>query len=472
MGRLYEELISYSKDNVYPLHMPGHKRVSNKLFNDDILDEIYKIDITEIDGFDNLHDANGLIKESMANAARLYKSQYTGFLVNGSTVGILSAISAVTKENDTIIIARNCHKSVYNAAYLNRLNVEYLYPEFDEEYDINGPITVTEILDKVKKVKNSGSRIAAVVITSPTYDGVVSDIKNIAIKLHEENIALIVDEAHGAHFGFNEKYPENSVSYADIVIHSVHKTLPAPTQTALIHVNSDIISCDEVLKYLKIYQTSSPSYVLMAGIDRCMDILDAEGYEKLDTLYYYRKYIMSELSELNNIRICPYTEPGKLVISVKGLNITGLELSKILRNKYSIEVEMSQSSYVLAILTMMDTKDGINRLINAIKEIDKDLSVKKVNNTIDIKTYICKENEVKIPYHKAIDMESYTVSLSEANGLVSADYINLYPPGYPIVVPGEVINSKLISLLENHLDNGYNIQGIKEGNIRVIKWES
>lgn len=466
MSNLYEELIEYSKDNVYPLHMPGHKRVPYKLDDNDILSDIYRLDITEISNFDNLHDANGVIKRAQDNAAKVYNSQNTFFLVNGSTAGILSAVSSIADRADTILIGRNSHKSVYNAAYINKLKIKYLYPEFDEEYDINGEI----LIDDIKKAidENGPNNIAAILITSPTYDGVVSNIKEIAKIAHENNIPLIVDEAHGAHFGFNEYYPENSVKYADIVIHSVHKTLPSPTQTALIHVNSDLVELKKVTKYLKIYQTSSPSYLLMAGIDRCMDILKSEGKARLDRLYTYRKAIEDSINKLKHLRCCPYTEPGKLVISVKNTNKNGLWLLNTLRDNYKIEVEMAQGSYVLAILTMMDTQEGVNRLIGALEAIDKQLD-KSEPISLSVKPYILK---VGMDYCDAVDAPYEEVDICDASQRYVADFINLYPPGYPMAVPGEVLDERFISLVRYYIDNGYDIKGIREGKIKVIKWEN
>ena len=263
MKTIYNYLNEYSESDFYGMHMPGHKR-NEKMMENDLP---YKIDITEIDGFDDLHHADGIIREAQERAARLYGADETHFLVNGSTVGILSAIMGVTDKGDQILVARNCHKSVYHAIYLNELEPVYVYPEYDEKTGLNGEVKADEIALLLEKNPN----IKAVMIVSPTYDGVVSDVKKIAEVAHAHEIPLIVDEAHGAHFGFDPYFPKNAnENGADIVIHSVHKTLPSLTQTALLHINGTFVNREKVRMYLHMLQSSSPSYVLMASIDECM----------------------------------------------------------------------------------------------------------------------------------------------------------------------------------------------------------
>ena len=199
MGELFDKLANYGNSGIYPFHMPGHKRQKTVDFNP------YKIDITEIEGFDNLHHAEGVLLEAQKKAEKLYGSEESHFLINGSTAGILSAVSACAKK--TVLIARNCHKAVYHAALIRNLDVYYVYPEIQEEFMLNGGINPAD----VERSLEEHPEIEAVVITSPTYDGIVSDVKRIAEIAHAYGKPLIVDEAHGAHFGFSKYFPENSV---------------------------------------------------------------------------------------------------------------------------------------------------------------------------------------------------------------------------------------------------------------------
>ena len=253
------------------------------------LADVYGLDITEIDGFDNLHQTVGILKREQEKAARLYGAEQTYFLVNGSTGGILSAIGAVTEKGGRLLMGRNCHKSVYHGAYLQELEVSYLYPEL-LEYGMtgttavagtgNGTITGTiagaVVPESVEEKLRKEPDIGAVLITSPTYEGVVSDVRKIAAIAHRYGKPLVVDEAHGAHFSLSSYFPESAVHQnADLVIQSLHKTLPALTQTGVLHVSGERTDDNRVEEMLRIFQTSSPSYVLMAGIDRCVRLLDA-----------------------------------------------------------------------------------------------------------------------------------------------------------------------------------------------------
>ena len=468
---LLDKLKDYSESDFYPFHMPGHKRN----FKKGALAEAYRYDITEIDGFDNLHQPMSLIKKAQEHAARLYRSEETYFLINGSTAGILSAISAVAGGGRNLIISRNCHKAVYHAAFLNRMKLHYVYPEKTEGYDIAGPVLAAGIEKQIKNIlgkeefkeKDAGETIAGIVITSPTYEGINSNIKEISKLAHSYKIPLIVDQAHGAHFGMHPQYPPNAVEEgADIVIHSVHKTLPAPTQTALIHRNGSLTDREVLKRYLRIYQSSSPSYLLMAGIDEAMRFAEAEGSQRLEKLLDMRELFFKQVESCRYIRVCPVTEPGKLVISVDESFMSGQMLYDILREKYHLQMEMAAGSYVVAILTMMDEKSGLDRLSEALLEIDE--------GTIAGKRHVCRFDFPANPV-AAMDLwEAYALpyeekALLEAAGKTAAEFINLYPPGIPLLVPGEIIGEGMIRVIEGYIINVYTVQGISDNKIKIVK---
>ena len=229
MGKLYDALIEYGKSDYVPFHMPGHKRKVMEFENP------YSFDITEIDGFDNLHHAEGILKEAQKYAAAVCQADETHFLVNGSSGGILSAVFSAAKQNGELIMARNCHKSVYHAAELRQLKTHFLYPQLLEE-GILGEISV----EMTEEAMAEHPEAKTLILTSPTYDGVVSDVKGIVKAAHARGVTVIVDEAHGAHFLKESGFPKSAVRCgADVVVQSTHKTLPALTQTALLHVNKD-----------------------------------------------------------------------------------------------------------------------------------------------------------------------------------------------------------------------------------------
>ncbi|MCI7040672.1 MAG: aminotransferase class I/II-fold pyridoxal phosphate-dependent enzyme [Lachnospiraceae bacterium] len=499
---LFEELKTYGESDFYPFHMPGHKRNPDSGF----LPEMYKIDITEIDGFDNLYHAEGIIKNAQEKAASLYHSKETFYLINGSTVGILTSIAALSDRGKKLIMARNCHKAVYHGAFLNQLETEYIYPKMIEEFGISDGITAQQVEDKIQEIilregisdEQAGKLIAGIVVTSPTYDGILSDVNSIVKIAHNYGIPVIVDQAHGAHFGFHSAFPENAVSDgADLVIHSTHKTLPAPTQTALLHYNSLLVSLETVKKYLRIYQSSSPSYVLMAGIDSCMDFVKREGQERLEQLLISRKELSERSKELKKMKIYPSMlerginghdinkiffqgteEPGRLLISVRGSGFTGQQLYDVLRETYHLQMEMCASDYVIAILSMMDRKEGFDRLWKALSETDK-LLTNTEKNIKEEKTqfpeYCHFQPDAVLKISDAYMAEEESVPLREAKGRIVSEFVNLYPPGIPLLVPGEKIDDKMIPMIEAYLHNGYAVQGIerdgakKEYCLKVIR---
>lgn len=370
---ILSKLDKYKDENIVPMHMPGAKRNKEliELYMGD-MGNPYEKDITEINGFDNMHNAETIIKDAFDEAAELYGADESWYLVNGSTAGNMSAICGVTHKNDVVIMARNCHISVYNAVILNELNPVYIYPEYDEEYGYYKGITLKEIKVIVDKYSSDHDRndIKAVILTSPTYEGNVSDIKSIAEYLHQYNIPLIVDEAHGAHFNFSESFPQSAVkSGADVVINSVHKTLPSLTQTAIMHINYGIVDVERIRRYWNIYQSTSPSYILMSSIARSLSIVKNDG-DKLFAEYVDKLTILRNgLSELKHIRLINTDDISKLVLGYKDAKW----LYDTLFYKYKIQLEMSSIKYVIAMTSIFDSQEYYDRFLAALKEIDEEL---------------------------------------------------------------------------------------------------
>ena len=327
-GPLYRKLREYGESDYYGFHMPGHKRQLGSFENP------YKFDITEIDGFDDLHhpERDGVLTRAQERAAGLYGAEETHFLVGGSTAGILSAISGCTRRGGRILMARNCHRSVYHAAELGGLEAEYLYPQQIASPGINGPVLPEDVeralaekeafseQEKGQDARKAAGWFQAVVITSPTYDGICSDVRAIAKICHRHEVPLIVDQAHGAHFPFSDYFPEDAVSAgADVVIHSVHKTLPSLTQTALLHIQGRLADRERIRHFLSVYQSSSPSYILMASIDACMELLETKGEalfrEHAQLLEIFREGCRDlEALRLYGAERAPYFDRSKLLI--------------------------------------------------------------------------------------------------------------------------------------------------------------
>lgn len=467
---IYESLLENAESDIYPMHMPGHKR------NDRFLRMAspYTIDITEVDGFDDLHAPEEIILDAMEKGKNLYKSRQCFLLVNGSTCGILSAICACVPKGGKLIAARNCHKSVYNAIALTECESVFMIPETDPQNGICSGITASQ----VEKALSENPDASAVIITSPTYEGVVSDIEKISEVTRKYSVPLIVDEAHGAHFGFSHTFPESAVSKgADIVIQSLHKTLPSFTQSAVLHICTEFGGKFPVQRYLSIFQSSSPSYILMAGIDRCFDIIQNDG-TKLFELYENRlKKFYSSMEKLKVIKILPKEYPkgftrdmGKIVVDLSSSHLTGGEFSELLLKKYKIQLEMSSSCYVIAMTSICDTDEGFDRLKNALTEIDS--SLLKSEDTRHFSP-LPEKIETVLKISEALLVSSKSIPISEADGKISGEFIYAYPPGIPIIAPGERFTHKVLRSIDELLSCGVAVKGSSgafKGSVKAIDY--
>lgn len=459
--KLYEKLCKYDNENIVPMHMPGHKR--NFGFGNEF-DNLYNIDITEIDGFDNLHHPTGIINELQKNMSEIYGTMQSYMLVNGSSAGVLAAISAASVQgnNKKIIIARNCHKSVYNAVYLNSLEAIYIYPELDEKIGIWGRIKPSE----VEELINNNTDICAVVITSPTYEGIISDIEKISEITHKNKIPLIVDSAHGAHFKFNSEFPKTAIELgADIVIESLHKTLPALTQTAVLHVgNNSLISVDDIQRFIDIYQSTSPSYILMASISKCMEFVENNKSE-FDIFLKRLKEFRQEISKLNNIYLYPVDDLSKIILVSPYLK--GTDICDILLKEYGIQLEMASLKYAIAMATVCDSESNFIRFIDALKLIDRQLENKKnISNSVIWKT---EKLETAMNFRQAFSSEKNILKLELAAGEISHEHIIAYPPGSPIVAAGEIFSANAIDTIFNYINMGIEIIGVENGTVSVVR---
>ena len=500
---LLERLTEYAGSDAYPFHMPGHKR---REIPDGIpggFPDPYGIDITEIDGFDNLHHAEGILKDAMETVAAIYGADRSWYLVNGSTCGILSAVFAATENGGKILTARNCHKAVYHAICLNRLEAEYLYPEEITEFRINGGIRAEDVRKALEKdamrcAGNSGdvrgkiTKIQAVLITSPTYEGVVSDIRAIADAAHEYGIPLIVDEAHGAHLEYADQchsFPKSALEYgADIVIQSLHKTLPCFTQTAILHVKGKLVDQDRISRYLSMFQTSSPSYLFMAGMERCIRYMDGDGrnemirYEKRLERFMERMEGLQVLEVLDReicgkYRTVAGWDPSKIVVStMRAEDFHGEELAETLRRKYHLEMEMTAPEYVIAMTSLMDTEEGFERLGTALLEIDGGLRRRMESGRKEkaaSETPEGLESKLSHPVRRmliceAMDADTERTAFQDTVGKVSAEFVYLYPPGIPIIAPGEVFTDAIVEKIVAYKAAGLLVQGPADPDTDVI----
>ena len=476
--KLYDELLKYAEDNVLPMHMPGHKRNPEYTMTNP-----YAWDITEIDGFDNLHEPEGILLEGKNLASRIYGSDESYFLVNGSTAGILAGICACTNPGDTILAARNCHKSVYHALIMNGLKPVYLHPFAERKTGIFGSISPAEVYDCLQQYHPS-----LVIVTSPTYEGILSDIRTIAAICHEHNIPLMVDEAHGAHLKTASQpfspFPESALCHgADLVVQSLHKTLPSLTSTALLHRKGSLVNPAKLKFFLDVYQTSSPSYVLMASIDSCLHRMNEEcwkhqltEWKKMTDLFYRMTSKLKVLKVFSPAGSDLFfaKDPSKFVITAEGTNHSGKELTELFRNEYGIELEMASEKYVIAMTGAGDTEEKILRFARAVISIDKKWSEEDQRTSEDAFVYIVKETVMCTPaeaFRLSYEEDAYEeLPLSlELKGRVSLEFLYIYPPGIPALVPGEEITEEIVKQAEAYETSGLTVLGYRNAEKKTIR---
>jgi arginine decarboxylase len=459
----------YIDKNTVNFHMPGHKQGKN--IPDFLKENFLKMDLTEIPGLDNLHYPESIIKEAQEMASKVFKSDKTYFLVNGTTVGIHAAILSVCIPGDKILVQRNIHKSVIGGMILSGAVPCYINPLYNKTFSIADKLNPNDI--KIAIEKNPSVKV--VVILNPSYYGVVSDLTKIVEIVHSYNKILIVDEAHGSHFIFNEKLPITAMEAgADISIQSAHKTLPSITQSSYLHLKSDRVDEKKIEYYLSILQTSSPSYLIMAFLDYSRYYMDNKGRGKLKDILDEIELLKVSVLKNDKLKILNYKNYDftRLVINTSCLGISGFSLDSLLQNKYNIWPEMSDLFNVVFIATVADNKTDFHNLTKVFKE----LKFVKNKEVFDGDFEKLKEIDCNIDYEIAMDLKDVSlrdyeyVDLKEAKNRISYDVVTPYPPGIPALNPGEIIKSEIIEYLELILNYGGKVNGISsEKRLKIVK---
>ena len=477
---IVKSVIEYKQKNIVSLHVPGHK--GGKSFLDTGIEfpwsEALNYDTTEVDIIDNLHFPEGAIMEAEEKAAKLFGADKTFFLVNGTTAGILAMIHSVSDPGDSIIIPRNCHKAVFNAVVLGRLDPIYLLPESDDLYGVAmgiNPYDVEAAFEKNPEAK-------AVLITSPSYYGICSDIQKIAEIVHKRGKVLLVDEAHGAHFCFSKDCPKSALECgADAVAQSTHKCLSAFTGTSMLHIRGKRIDLEKIRFYLQAYQTTSPNHILLAGLDAARYQMEKkEGRDKLAEVVCLGKWAKTEINRIPGLKSMDdcligsssiyAVDPTRLSISVKTLGITGVYAEKYLRDIFNIQVEMADAYNIVAVFTIGNMKEDFLCFVDSLKELSNLYSGNdKFNNQNE--NFEWELPEIAMKPWDAILGSKKRIPLEICEEEIAAEMIIPYPPGIPIIMPGERISKNVVEYISICLKNGIKINssiGNKQGYISVV----
>ena len=435
---LWERLEAHHKAGYLSLHMPGHKE--NAALAPYLARLGAELDITELPEFDDLHDPSGVLAQGMDRAAKLWGSRKSYFQVNGSTGGLLAAIRAATRRGDQVLVARHCHKAVYHAIELCGLDPVFLLPPVEETFGLAGSLSP----EQVAQALEDHPGVKLVVYPSPTYDGVVSDTAGICATAHAKGVPVLVDEAHGAHLGFHPAFPPGAMAQgADLAVASLHKMLPSLTQTALLHAGGKLVPLPQVARQTGIFQSSSPSYLLMASMDGCVRLLEEKG-EALFAAWHRR------LTEF---------DPAKILISTQGTGLTGVALRDLLRREYRIEVEMALDHYVLA-MTGLGTDDAMPaRLAQALLAIDETCASSEETPSVLAVPGALPPRRCSL--EEAAQAPGGLSFLYDAMGKVCGEYIWAYPPVIPLIAPGEEITPPLVETVEGLYRAGVRLIGTR-----------
>ncbi|MCG8502390.1 MAG: aminotransferase class I/II-fold pyridoxal phosphate-dependent enzyme [Firmicutes bacterium] len=469
---LYHALIDYVKKRKLSFHMPGHQQGKGipRQFKRDIL----SIDLTELDGTDNLHAPAGPIREAQQMASAAFGAQHSFLLVNGATCGIQAMIASVCNPGDVLIVDRNCHSSVISALILCGVTPRYVYPEYIPALGLIGgmnPGSIESALNRYPEAKG-------VMITSPTYYGLCSDLYAIAEIVHRHDKVFLVDEAHGAHFCFHEGLPQSALqAKADMCVQGAHKTLPALTQSAFLHVGSDKVDLERLKNCLRLFQSSSPSFILMAYLDIGRSIMADNGHALLDKQLYLAEELRNSVNRMGkayclgkelmgNHYICDM-DLTRGVINFIQSGLTGYRAADELNTKYDIQVEMADIYNIVSIVSAAHSEENMHLFAKAIN----DMACKTAQ-----KGRICRSAparffaEYAVSPREAAFKPTETLELKKADNRICADTITCFPPGIPILCPGEVISYDMIHYILNLKDDGGKVLGISDDlKIRVLK---
>ena len=445
-----DALKKYVSEDVLPLDVPGHHmgNVSNKL-KSFIGDTLYRCDVNAPIGLGSLANPVGALKQAQELMADFCHADHAFYLVNGTSIGIMAMIMATCRANQKIIIPRNVHKSVVNALILSGASPVYIMPKLDTELEIANQPSVESYINAMHKYPTA----KAVFVINPTYFGAVNDLKRIVEEAHARGMAVLVDEAHGAHYYFDKKGPISAMDAgADIASVSFHKTGGSLTQSSILLLKSKIIDKPTLQKALNILSTTSPSTILMASLDAARQYVATKGQENIDNVHELSRYAREQIAKIKGFVPCNkghFIERGcydyddtKLVIKLDCLDINGFELYHLLKEKYNIQVELAETYVIMGILAIGSDKKGINRLIKALKDVSKNHYHKNV-------TYPHHAFSTDFPFQisrprTAYHAPSKIIPLKEATNTISKESIMIYPPGIPLIVPGEVFTKDLI----------------------------
>ncbi len=474
---LFDAMVALAEAKKVSFHTPGHKSGKGiaTRFVKYVGHKIFAIDLTTLDEVDSLQKPTGVIKEAQGLAALAYGADRSFFLVNGTSVGNHAMVMASCGPGTGILMARNSHKSVVAATVLAGAQPHYIYPEID----MGLMMALNVSFEAVKHAVESHPWINTLFITSPNYYGICADLQRIVPLAHEHGMTVLVDEAHGPHLGFHPELPSSAISAgADMVVQSTHKIIGGMTQASMLHVRGGRVDYNTVAGILKFLQTTSPSYILMASLDLARMQMATEGEKLLGKALSLARWARERVNEIPGLYCLDkktVLEKGmgdldetKLAINVSGIGLTGYEVSQMLNLEHNIQVEMSDPSHVLVIVSIGDRREDLELLVKSLEEIARGRHEERPDAGL-----VTLPKFVSVPGltpREAFFASYEYVPVESSSGRLSSEIITVYPPGIPLLVPGEVITEGVLSYLKAVAGLGGTVDGLSEdGLIGVVK---
>jgi len=459
---LLDKLKKFSSTNPMSFHVPGHKNGSHTALERFHFTDLLKIDVTELNGLDDLHFPTGVIKEAEELLASLYLSDKSFFLVNGSTVGNLASIYATCKQDEIVLVQRNCHKSIFNGLALVGARPVLLPTEVDQKLGIALGVEQESTIDIIRQHPTA----KAIILTNPNYYGMSQNLEDIIEIAHQYGIPVIVDEAHGAHFIVGDPFPKSAITMgADLVIQSAHKTLPAMTMGSFLHVKSNLVEERKVGSYLAMLQSSSPSYPIMASLDLARSFLENLTDEEIQKIEQHLRSFCEKLQEILEIEVVHSNyenyKQDLLKVMIKSKNgLTGFELQKELERE-NVYTELSDWKHVLFVLPL-DIISNMEEVINSIRKAVKDKTGNQLNEIFHYYPSIV--SQFPFSFKELMTRETEQLPLDQAVGRICGKNVIPYPPGIPVILEGELISEEHVKYVKDLHENGGYIQNIVNEN--------
>jgi arginine/lysine/ornithine decarboxylase len=480
---LFDAMVALAESRKVSFHTPGHKSgkgISTR-FRKFVGPKIFSIDLTTLDEVDSLHKPRGVIKEAQELAAKAYGADRSYFLVNGTTGGNQAMILAACNPGDRVLIARNAHKSVLAGLILSGAQPIFYSPPVDERLHIMLNVT----FDETKAAIDAHPESKVLFLTSPNYYGICADLERIVPYAHEKGLTVLVDEAHGPHLKFHPELPASALEAgADLCVQSTHKIIGGMTQASMLHARAARVNLTVLTNVLRFVQTTSPSYILMASLDLARMQMATEGEKLLDKAIRLAKDARARINKIpglfclgrDTVAGTLFSQMGdldvtKLTITVKDLGLSGYQVSQILNTQYHIQVEMADPFHILVIVSIGDRQDDLRRLVEALRDIAKDYASQAIPSALASEALPVFAHEAVITPREAFFADQEYVPLDQSVGSVSSEIVTVYPPGIPVLVPGEIVTAEAVTYLKRMLTLGATVDGLDETNswIGIVK---